>query len=61
MVARLGGGGGGGGGGGKGYIYTTPHLILPQAFFEGKLKIAGNTALALKLQTIVPRPGKAKL
>jgi len=32
-----------------------------KAFFEGKLKVTGNTALALKLQTIIPRPGKAKL
>ena len=32
-------------------------VIFPlQAFFEGKLKIAGNTALALKLQSIMPKP-----
>lgn len=36
-------------------------LLHTQAFFEGKLKVTGNTALAMKLQTIVPRPGKAKL
>lgn len=32
-----------------------------QAFFEGKLKVSGNTALALKLQTVMPKPGQAKL
>ena len=32
-----------------------------KAFFEGKLKVAGNTALALRLQNVIPRPGKAKL
>ena len=31
-------------------------FVHAQAFFEGKLKIAGNTALALKLQTIMPKP-----
>ena len=35
--------------------------FLLQAFFEGKLKISGNTALALKLQTVMPKPGQAKL
>ena len=32
-----------------------------QAFFDGKLKLSGNTALALKMQAIIPRPGQAKL
>jgi len=41
-------------------LYCCPPFAL-QAFFEGKLKVTGNTALALKLQTIIPRPGKAKL
>ena len=38
-------------------------LLLPhiQAFFDGKLKLSGNTALALKMQAIIPRPGQAKL
>ncbi len=34
--------------------------LYMQAFFEGKLKIAGNTALAMKLQTII-KPPKSKL
>lgn len=32
-----------------------------KAFFEGKLKVSGNTALALKLQSVMPKPGQAKL
>ncbi|XP_006977786.1 sterol carrier protein 2 isoform X1 [Peromyscus maniculatus bairdii] len=31
------------------------------AFFQGKLKIAGNMALAMKLQNLQLQPGKAKL
>ena len=31
-------------------------FVHAQAFFEGKLKIARNTALALKLQSIMPKP-----
>ncbi|XP_060685777.1 sterol carrier protein 2 [Hemiscyllium ocellatum] len=31
------------------------------AFFQGKLKIAGNMGLAMKLQTLQLQPGKAKL
>lgn len=42
-------------------ILTDTLFILLQAFFEGKLKITGNTALAMKLQSIVPTPGKAKI
>lgn len=44
---------------------TIPNsCVMPsslQAFFEGKLKISGNTALALKLQSVMPKPGQAKL
>lgn len=36
-------------------------LFLLQAFFAGKLKLAGNTAAAMKLQAIMPSPVKAKL
>lgn len=36
-------------------------LTGQKAFFTGKLKVAGNTAAALKLQSIFPKPGKAKL
>jgi putative sterol carrier protein len=36
-------------------------MDLMQAFFEGKLKVSGNTALALKLQSVMPKPGQAKL
>ena len=46
------------------YVVKRLYCCAPfalQAFFEGKLKVTGNTALALKLQTIIPRPGKAKL
>lgn len=32
-----------------------------KAFFQGKLKVAGNTALVMKLQSVMPAPGKAKL
>jgi len=32
-----------------------------QAFFQGKLKIAGNMGLAMKLQQLQPKGGKAKL
>lgn len=32
-----------------------------QAFFQGKLKIAGNMGLAMKLQNLQLQPGKAKL
>lgn len=32
-----------------------------KAFFQGKLKISGNTAMAMKLQSIMPAPPKAKL
>ena len=39
----------------------SPDVTLLQAFFEGKLKVAGNTALALKLQSVMPKPGQAKL
>ena len=36
--------------------------LSPQkAFFDGKLKLAGNTGLAMKLQSIIPKPGQAKL
>ena len=42
------------------YAVLSARLNL-QAFFEGKLKVAGNTALALRLQNVIPRPGKAKL
>ncbi len=35
--------------------------LYMQAFFEGKLKIAGNTSLAMKLQSIMPKPPKSKL
>lgn len=31
------------------------------AFFQGKLKIAGNMGLAMKLQNLQLQPGKAKL
>lgn len=31
------------------------------AFFQGKLKFAGNMGLAIKLQTLQLQPGKAKL
>ena len=37
------------------------NLDCMQAFFEGKLKVSGNTALALKLQSVMPKPGQAKL
>ncbi len=47
-------------GGGRDNIVKYISMIL-QAFFEGKLRIAGNTAMAMKLQSIVPAPGKAKL
>lgn len=44
------------------FVNMVSGKLGPQkAFFEGKLKVTGNTALAMKLQTIVPRPGKAKL
>lgn len=36
-------------------------VCVLQAFFSGKLKLAGNTALAMKLQNIIPRPEGAKL
>lgn len=36
-------------------------LFFLQAFFAGKLKLAGNTAAAMKLQAIMPSPVKAKL
>lgn len=32
-----------------------------QAFFQGKLKIAGNMGLAMKLQSLQLQPSKAKL
>ena len=32
-----------------------------KAFFSGKLKISGNTALAMKLQSVIPKTPKAKL
>ncbi|XP_043941388.1 sterol carrier protein 2 [Protopterus annectens] len=36
--------------------------LNPQtAFFQGKLKIAGNMAMAMKLQNLQLQPGKAKL
>ncbi|XP_070817199.1 sterol carrier protein 2b [Chaetodon trifascialis] len=31
------------------------------AFFQGKVKVAGNMALAMKLQNLQLQPGKAKL
>ncbi|CAI8052433.1 Non-specific lipid-transfer protein [Geodia barretti] len=40
---------------------VTGKIGAQKAFFEGKLKISGNTALALKLQTVMPKPGQAKL
>ena len=49
------------------YIIHHDHLLFIccfdyfQAFFSGKLKISGNTALAMKLQNVIPRPPKAKL
>jgi len=36
-------------------------LLFSQAFFSGKLKLAGNTAMAMKLQSIMPKPEGAKL
>ncbi len=36
-------------------------LLFLKAFFSGKLKIAGNTGLAMKLQNIIPKPPKSKL
>ena len=41
-------------------VFVTFFWLL-QAFFEGKLKVSGNTALAMKLQSVVPSPGKAKI
>lgn len=41
--------------------FLSTHATFLQAFFEGKLKIGGNTSLALKLQTVMPKPGQAKL
>jgi len=32
-----------------------------QAFFQGKLKIAGNMGLAMKLQQLQPKAGQSKL
>jgi sterol carrier protein 2 len=41
---------------------TTGKLNAQKAFFSGKLKISGNTGLAMKLQSIMPKtPPKAKL
>lgn len=37
------------------------HLLSPQAFFKGKLKITGNMGMAMKLQNLQVTPGKAKL
>jgi len=39
----------------------TGQLNPQQAFFQGKLKIAGNMGLAMKLQQLQPKSGKAKL
>ena len=35
--------------------------LLHQAFFGGKLKISGNMGMAMKLQDLQVKPGKAKL
>lgn len=35
--------------------------LSSQAFFKGKLKIAGNMGMAMKLQNLQIAPGKAKL
>ena len=44
------------------YIHTLHiQIYLLQAFFSGKLKISGNTALAMKLQNVIPKTPKAKL
>eukprot|EP00731_Ephydatia_muelleri_P018972 Em0011g1012a len=40
---------------------ATGKLNAQKAFFAGKLKLAGNTAAAMKLQAIMPSPVKAKL
>lgn len=40
---------------------TSGKLSGQKAFFEGKLKIAGNTALAMKLQSIMPKTPPSKL
>ncbi|KAL5486546.1 hypothetical protein EMCRGX_G019043 [Ephydatia muelleri] len=39
---------------------ATGKLNAQKAFFAGKLKLAGNTAAAMKLQAIMPSPVKAK-
>merc|ERR1711893_212973 len=39
----------------------TGQLNPQQAFFQGKLKIAGNMGLAMKLRELQIQPGKAKL
>jgi len=39
----------------------TGKLNPQQAFFQGKLKIAGNMGLAMKLQQLQPKAGQAKL
>jgi len=39
----------------------TGQLNPQQAFFQGKLKIAGNMGLAMKLQQLQPKVDKAKL
>jgi sterol carrier protein 2 len=40
---------------------VTGKLNPQKAFFSGKLKLSGNTALAMKLQNVLPKPGQAKL
>jgi len=39
----------------------TGQLNPQQAFFQGKVKIAGNMALAMKLQQLQPKTGVSKL
>jgi len=39
----------------------TGQLNPQQAFFQGKLKIAGNMALAMKLKELQPKTGQSKL
>jgi len=39
----------------------TGKLNPQQAFFQGKLKIAGNMGLAMKLQQLQPKAGQSKL